>query len=180
MKNLLYWKGSTVETEQNTKLPQSFTIADLPKRLLQAKQKSPPASLLMSARNCHNLDKGLPETIGVNAFNLKCSFNYQPVPFSKAVFYLKVYVVLLLWQLDHLLAMHIKNSDSKYVMFPGRFLMESEMLHLAKLWSNYISFGRLMTPKNYESDKERIGGNITYEQLTVAMLFLCLFGSIIC
>lgn len=77
--------------------------------------------------------------------------------------------------------MHIKNSDSKHVMFPGRFLMESEMLHLAKLWMNCIIFGRLMTPKNSESVyKERIGGNITYEQLTVAMFFLCLFGSIIC
>lgn len=77
--------------------------------------------------------------------------------------------------------MHIKNSDSKYVMFPGRFLMESEMLHLAKLWTNYIGFGKLMTPKNSESVyKEIFGGNITYEQLAVSTFFLCLFDSTIC
>lgn len=130
----------------------------------------------------HNLEKGLPETIGVNAFNLKCCFNYQLVLFSKAFFYLEMHIGLLLWQLDHLLAMHINNSDSKYVMFPVRFLMESEMFYLAKLWRIFcISFGRLMTLKNSESVyKERIGGNITYEQFTVTMLFLCLFGSIIC
>jgi len=66
-------------------------------------------------------------------------------------------------------------------MFLGSFLMESEILHLAKVWVNYISFGRLMTPKNPEPvHKQRTQGNITYEQLIVAMLFLCLFGSLIC
>lgn len=33
MKCLLYWKDLTAETEQNTKLPQAFTIADIPERL---------------------------------------------------------------------------------------------------------------------------------------------------
>lgn len=108
-------------------------------------------------------------------------FNCQLAPFPKAfLFNLKTYIVLLLWQLDRLLAMHIKKPGSEYVTFPGRLLVESEMSPLAKLWRKSISFGGLMTLKNSKSVyKEGTGGNTTYEHHTVTMTFLCLFGSII-